>query len=34
MKLSKETQEKLWAITPMVTTIYDLIKKRSNRAND
>ena len=29
MELSKETKDKLWAATDLVTTIYDLNKKRT-----
>lgn len=29
MKLSKETQDKIWAITPVVTSQYDSDKKRA-----
>ena len=28
MKLSKETQDKIWATTPVVTSQYDSDKKR------
>lgn len=29
MELSKETKDKLWAATDLVTTIYDLNKKEN-----